>query len=78
MSVLAVTLGSLLIIPPFVSYWKTWSRVREATNLDGMSAGIQFCLGFLPIVNIAYLGYLQSKLNRVASVPVTTGVVATA
>jgi hypothetical protein len=32
MSVLAVTLGAFLIIPPFVSIWKTWSRVREATQ----------------------------------------------
>jgi hypothetical protein len=78
MSVLAVTLGAFLIIPPFVSYWRTWSRVREATDLDGMSAGIQFCLIFLPIVSIAYLGYLQSKLNRVATAPVTTAAVVTA
>jgi hypothetical protein len=78
MSVLAITLGAFLIIPPFVSYWKTWSRVREATDLDGLSAGIQFCLVFLPIVSVAYLGYLQSKLNHMASVPVTTAVVVAA
>ena len=28
-----------------------------------MSAGIQFCLCFIPLINIAYYGYLQSKLN---------------
>jgi hypothetical protein len=68
-SVLAITLGSLLIIPVFVSYWKTWGRVREATQAEGMATGIQFCLVFVPIVNVAYLGYLQSKLNRVAEAP---------
>ncbi len=62
-SVVAVTFGVLLIIPPLVSHWRTWSRVREATNADGMSAGIQFCLCFVPIVNLAYWWYLQSKLN---------------
>jgi hypothetical protein len=72
MSVLAVTLGSLIIVPPFVSYWRTWGRVREATNQDGMSSGIQFCLIFIPLVNLAYLGYVQSKLNRVAGAPQTT------
>jgi uncharacterized membrane protein len=64
LSVLAVTLGALLIIPLIVSHWRTWSRVREATAADGMSAGIQFCLVFIPIINIAYLGYLQYKLNQ--------------
>lgn len=62
-SVVAITLGSLLIVPLFVSMWRTWTRVREATNADGMSAGIQFALCFIPIVNLAYYGYLQSKLN---------------
>jgi Domain of unknown function (DUF4234) len=64
MSVFAVTIGSLLIVPPFVSIWRTWSRVRKATNADGMSAGIQFCICFIPLLNLAYSGYLQSKLNR--------------
>ena len=63
LSVVAVTIGALIVIPPIVSMWGTWSRVREATGLDGLSAGIQFCLIFIPLVNIAYYGYLQSKLN---------------
>lgn len=64
MSVVAVTLGVVLIaIPPIVSAWRTWSRVREATNADGMSAGIQFVLIFVPLVNLLYMGVLQSKLN---------------
>jgi hypothetical protein len=67
MSVLAVTLGAIIIIPPFVSIWRTWSRVREATHADGMAAGLQFVLCFVPIVNIAYSGYLQSKLNNAAA-----------
>jgi hypothetical protein len=33
-----------------------------------LSAGLQFCLTFIPLVNLAYSGYLQSKLNRAASV----------
>ena len=40
LSVLAITLGSLLIVPVFVSMWRTWSRIREATGLDGLSAGL--------------------------------------
>jgi hypothetical protein len=68
LSVVAVTLGAFLIIPPFVSIWRTWSRVREATNADGMNAGLQLVLCFIPLVNIAYSGYLQSKLNQAAMV----------
>jgi hypothetical protein len=64
LSVLAVTLGALLVVPPIVSHWRTWSRVRQATGLDGLSAGLQFCLIFIPLVNLAYYGYLQSKLNH--------------
>jgi hypothetical protein len=64
LSVLAVTVGAIIIIPAIVSQWRTWSRVREVTGFDGLSAGIQFCLIFIPIVNIAYMGYLQSKLNQ--------------
>jgi hypothetical protein len=64
LSVVAVTIGAILVIPAIVSHWRTWSRVREATNADGLSAGLQFCFVFIPIVNLAYSGYLQSKLNQ--------------
>lgn len=74
LSVLAITFGGLLIIPVFVSTWRTWSRVREATGADGMSAGAQFCLVFIPIVNIAYTGYLQHKLNQAVSAPAAVAV----
>jgi heme/copper-type cytochrome/quinol oxidase subunit 2 len=69
MSVVAVTIGALIIIPPFVSVWRTWSRVREATHAEGMSSGLQFVLCFVPIVSVAYAGYLQSKLNNAVGEP---------
>ena len=68
-SVVAITLGALLIVPPFVSYWRTWSRVREATGAEDMSTGLQFCLTFIPFINLAYHGYLQHKLNQTVVVP---------
>jgi hypothetical protein len=66
LSVFAVTVGSLVLVPALISMWRTWTRVREATHANGLSAGLQFCLVFIPIVNIAYYGVLQSKLNRAA------------
>jgi Domain of unknown function (DUF4234) len=63
LSVVAITIGAILVIPPIVSHWRTWTRVREATSSGGMSAGLQFCFVFIPLVNLAYWAYLQSKLN---------------
>ena len=40
----------------------------RATDADGLSAGLQFCLVFIPVVNLAFWGYLQSKLNRSVAV----------
>jgi fatty acid desaturase len=70
LSFLAVSLGALLIVPPLVTHWRTWSRVREATGADDMGGGgLQFCFCFVPLVNIVYWGYLQSKLNRAIRSP---------
>ncbi len=70
LSVVAITFGGIIVIPPLVSVWRTWSRVREATNADGLSAGLQFLLCYIPIANLVYYGYLQSKLNASMRVPV--------
>lgn len=67
MSVVAITLGSLIIVPPFVSLWGTWSRVREGTRSHSMAAGKQFLFCYVPLINIAYYGVLQSQLNSVAT-----------
>lgn len=37
MSVLAVTLGALIIIPPFVSYYRCTQRIKRAQELSGIS-----------------------------------------
>jgi Domain of unknown function (DUF4234) len=66
MSVLAITLGAFLIVPPFVSVWGTWSRVREGTRSHDMAAGKQFVFCFVPLINIAYMGILQHHLNKPA------------
>jgi hypothetical protein len=67
MSVLAITLGAFLIVPPFVSVWGTWSRVRLGTRSHDMAAGKQFLFCYVPLINIAYMGILQSHLNHTAA-----------
>jgi hypothetical protein len=69
LSVLAITLGALLIIPPFVSLWRTLRRVERAQNhaLGSNNIGVilLFILAFIPLVNLAVLPIMQSNLNQV-------------
>jgi hypothetical protein len=65
-SVLAVTLGAFILVPPFVSVYRTWDRkckAEAATGQVGMEAG----LGFLLMILIGPIGMyiLQSNLNKV-------------
>ena len=77
MSVVAITLGAFIIVPPFVSVWGTWSRVRKGTRSHSMAAGKQFLFCYVPIINIAYYGVLQSSLNHAATEEVPQAVSAT-
>ncbi|OEJ23658.1 hypothetical protein AR457_03265 [Streptomyces agglomeratus] len=66
MAVVAVTFGSLLIVPPFVSIVKTGSRIAQAQRAAGVTSDcsggvgllLAFVLGLTPL-------YYQSKLNTV-------------
>jgi hypothetical protein len=78
MSVVAMTLGALIIVPPLVSVWGTWSRVREGTRSHSMAAGKQFLFCYVPLINIAYPGVLQSQLNHAAAEEASGTVSATA
>jgi hypothetical protein len=66
-SLLAVTLGALIIVPPFVSVYKTWDRKRKAANLTGAPEGMEPGLGFLLSILIGPVGHyiLQSDQNKV-------------
>lgn len=67
-SVLAVTLGALLIIPPFVSLWMTSERISRVQERAGVqrftSPGIALILAIIPIAGLFLWAYLQSGLNR--------------
>jgi hypothetical protein len=73
-SVLAVTLGAFILVPPFVSVYRTWDRkckAEDATGQVGMEAG----LGFLLTILISPIGnyILQSNLNKVLQAQATGG-----
>lgn len=65
MAVVAITFGSFLIIPPFISLYKTGRRVERAQGKGGLkdrlSPVISFLLAFLFALHIVYL---QSNLNK--------------
>ena len=65
-SVLAVTLGILLIVPPFVSLYHAWKRLSSGERLTERS-GVEAGLGFLLTIFISPVGHyiFQSNWNKV-------------
>ena len=72
MSVLAVTLGALIIVPPFVSWYRATKRIQRAQELAGtaqMSGWLMvaFYIGAL-VTTVAGLGIpvvVQDNLNKI-------------
>jgi hypothetical protein len=69
-SLLAITLGGLLIVPPFVSFWNTLGRIQEAERKAGSETAISRGLGLvLYLVALIFLPfeipYIQEHLNYV-------------
>jgi hypothetical protein len=74
LSVLAVTLGSLIIVPPFVSAYNTCKRVQAAQRLSGerdpLNGWIALVLYVIWVTGLSLFfpiafGYMQSELNKV-------------
>ena len=72
-SLLAITFGGLLIVPPFVSLYNTADRIRRSQQHLGATTEISPVLAlvmvFIPIVNLFVSVYLQSNLNSAWSAP---------
>ena len=65
-SLLAVTLGALIIVPAIVSLYNTFQRTQAAARLTGvepLNGWIALILYLL--LGIAFPAYLQSGLNKV-------------
>jgi hypothetical protein len=69
LSVLAITLGALIIVPPFVSVFRTLRRVERAQNhalgSNNIAVILLFILIFIPLVNLVVFPIMQSNLNQV-------------
>jgi hypothetical protein len=64
-SVLAVTLGALIIVPAIMSIINTFKRVQAAQRIAGAGTPINGWLGLVLILvfSPAYYAYMQSGLN---------------
>jgi hypothetical protein len=69
LSVLAITVGVLVIIPPFVSLWRTCKRIETAQNRvlgsNNFSPILAFVLGIFPLVHFIASFLMQANLNQV-------------
>jgi hypothetical protein len=68
-SLLAITVGWLVVVPPFVSFYRFLRRLQAAQHVAGMSERVSVALGFvLYIVGVMFFPveiiHAQSELNR--------------
>ncbi len=68
-ALLAITVGGLLIVPPFVSQWRFYKRIRKAQELVGLDPRINHVAGFVLFLVALFLlpfeiPYAQAHLNR--------------
>jgi len=68
-ALLAITLGWFLIVPPFVSTYRTFGRIRSAQLAAGVpnpaSPGLGFLLYIVAVIFLPFeLIYAQDNLNR--------------
>jgi hypothetical protein len=65
-SLLAVTLGALIIVPAIVSLYNTFVRTQAAARLTGVEPlNGWIALAFYLFLGIGFPAYLQSGLNKV-------------
>lgn len=64
MALLAITIGAILIVPPFVSVYRTAQRVRQAQVAAGASHRISPTVALVLAFVGFYPPYVQSQLNK--------------
>lgn len=66
MSLLAVTLGAFIIVPPFVSIFKGFNRMNAANRLAGSGEKMEAAIGLIVWIFVAPVGlfFFQYYLNK--------------
>jgi hypothetical protein len=70
LALLAVTVGWVIIVPPFVSWYRTFERIVQAQRQAGVTSEASPVLGFiLYVIAVFFLPieviYAQDELNKV-------------
>ena len=65
-SVLAITLGWIIIVPAIVSLWRTSDRIQRSQEVAGVDRGANGPIIFILLLLIGPVGvwYAQSELNK--------------
>jgi Domain of unknown function (DUF4234) len=68
-ALLAITIGWVIIVPPFVSWYRTFERIQQAQRQAGLTSEANPVLGFVLYVIALYflpveLLYAQDELNK--------------
>jgi hypothetical protein len=65
-SVLAITLGALIIVPALVSLWRTSDRIQRSQEVAGVERGANGPIIFILLLLIGPVGiwYAQNELNK--------------
>ena len=65
-SVLAITLGALIIVPAIISLWTTSDRIQRTQETAGVERGANGPIIFILLLLIGPVGlwYAQSELNK--------------
>jgi hypothetical protein len=65
-SVLALTLGWILLLPPFISIYRTAERVRRMQEHAGIASRIESILALVAVFFFSlWTLYMQEMLNRI-------------
>ena len=69
-ALLAITIGWIVIVPPFVSWYRTFERILEAQRRSAVASEASPVLGFiLFVIAVLFLPveviYAQDELNKV-------------
>jgi hypothetical protein len=64
-SALALLPGAVLVVPPFVTLWRTSTRIAVARETAGLRPAAPGVVAAAAIVLFLFAGYHQRELNRV-------------
>ena len=68
-AIIAITIGWVILVPPFISWYRTFERIQQAQRQAGLATEVSPIIGFiLYLIALAFLPvetlYAQDELNK--------------